>query len=90
MSDPTDLSEFLQRAYNRLRKPSWDGGLEEALAHPLRGPILRSLARDLRDRGSRPPPTPSPTPPVNRPRNTLKLPAILDRKRLASGEREDD
>lgn len=90
MATPQVTPEFLERAYNRLRRPSWEGGIDEALAHPLRGPIIRSLARDLMIRPTLPPEErPSryaykaPTKPVNQR-------VILDRKRLASGERDDD
>lgn len=86
--NPSD--EYIQRAYTRLRKASWEGGLEEALAHPLRGPIIQALARELKERPTRPAPAGASYPPPRRSQNFRKLPGNIDRKRLASGERDDD
>lgn len=82
--------EYVRRAYTRLRKSSWEGGIQEAIEHPLRGPIIAALARELRERRVNPPRTDVPPPPAKRELKLRKLPAIMDRKRAASGERDDD
>lgn len=39
--------EQLQLAFRHLRRPGWPHDLDAALAHPLRGPCIRGLARNL-------------------------------------------
>ncbi len=89
VSRPPPDQSFITRAYNLVRKDSW-GDLAETLAHPIRGKIILAYARSLSDgrtlptheeRGKQRPfqrLLPDPTP------------LRFDRKRLASGEREDD
>ncbi len=90
VSRPPPADTFITRAYKLLRKDSWQGGLAEALAHPIRGKIILAYARSLSDGGS---------PPTHEERGKQRpfqrllpdpTPLRFDRKRLASGEREDD
>jgi hypothetical protein len=80
---PTD--EQLQAAFARLRRPSWPATLAAALANPLHAALLRGDAVRHAMRPAAPPPAP--------PARHLPLPrsaAHFDRKRAASGERDDD
>lgn len=82
--------ELLQRAFNELRKPDWGSDLDAALTHPLRGKIIVMAARDILRRGH----ASAKEKPVNTAGKSVQTadlkPPPLDRKRLASGEREDD
>jgi len=84
--EPTD--EQLERAWSELAQPGW-GTLAEVRTAARHYSLVRARAAALASG--------RPLPPVqiegnNRPRCMAvpKHPPILDRKRLASGEREDD
>ena len=85
--------EFIERAYNLLRRPTWQGDLGQALLHPIHGKIILAVARNMETRAkAHPPPEPSYLG-VSRafsPRSKEPTPLRFDRKRLASGEKEDD
>jgi len=100
MSAPQTTPEQLHAAFAWLRRSDWPATLEEALAHPLRGRLVRLVAR-LQAEGVRvvePAAVPRPAvirpePPLQRRRKTRAAsapPQQLDRKRAAAGEREDD
>lgn len=89
---PDSPQELLVSAYKRLRKHNW-GSFVDALADPIRGRLIRGLARRM-ETGTAPVCVENPP---NLPgKQTLQRyharPAFqgLDRKRLAAGEREDD
>ena len=80
--------EYLLKAFNRIRIDSWGNDLDANLSHPIRGKIIASYARRLALH-------PSPSPASNPPKLPGKIilpstPLPLDRKRLASGEKDDD
>lgn len=82
---PTD--EQLQAAFARLRRASWPATLEAAMSSPLHAALLRGDAVRHAMRQPAPPPAPA------APARALPLPrpaAHFDRKRAASGERDDD
>lgn len=85
---PSD--EWLLKALNRLRRPGWPTSLEDNMAMPMRAKILSTVARALQVRGDRPAPVEPPKPQVFKPTPAPYVPRPLDRKQLASGEREDD
>jgi len=89
--DPPD--EFLWKAYLALRKEHWEGGFDAALNDPIRGRLIRGMARRIE---TGPPPDRQEKPanfPVNSIPSWLRNRGPihgLDRKSLAAGEREDD
>ena len=46
-TDTTPRDEQLQLAFRQLRRPGWPATLEQALADPLRAPIITCVARDM-------------------------------------------
>jgi len=46
-ANPPPSQEAIERAYRRLRRDAWEGGLEDALAHPIHGKIILAYARDI-------------------------------------------
>lgn len=86
--------ESLERAYRHLRKSEWVGGLEDALNDPIRGRIIRGVARLMQTGlwGSQ-----QEKQGISRPSrgslSTLKVPRTyqgIDLKSRAAGERNDD
>lgn len=84
----------LEKAYYRLRKPDWHGGLDDALSDPIRGRLIRGFAR-LMQSGQWPSPTPKDeVVPLRTTASTQyrsrNKPSGLDFKSLAAGEKDDD
>lgn len=81
---PTE--DQLQAAFARLRRPGWPATVAAALASPLHAALLRGdVVRQL----MRKPAPPAAAAPVR----SLPIPRVaahFDRKRAASGERDDD
>ena len=101
-AEPQLTPEQLLQAWRHLNRPGWPPTLDEALAHPLRGPCVRGLARQFaRERLALPwryvPPTPAhapevpatPTAPraITAPRH-MHAPRF-DAKRAAANDRDD-
>ena len=88
MSEPIER-EYLVRAYERMRHTDW-GTLDEALAHPVRGGLIHGMARSLQRMALHPTAENPPKPrPFSSPARGFQG-GTLDRKRLASGEKDDD
>lgn len=86
----TPSRELLLKAFNLLRKADWGSDLDVALTHPVRGKIIIMRARAML-RGGYPSHDENHAKlPVKPGENHELKPLPLDRKRLASGEREDD
>lgn len=80
--------QYLLQAFRRIRIDSWGNDLDAALSHPIRGKMIVSYARRL---ALHPSPPPAPNPPKLPGKIILpSTPLPLDRKRLASGEKDDD
>lgn len=92
MSYPAEIPDrnLLLRAFKELRRPDWGDDLEAALVHPLRGKIIVARARDILRGGSDRRGKISANSGVKSVQTPDLRPPPLDRKRLASGEREDD
>jgi hypothetical protein len=88
---PPYSPEQLRQAWQAKRKPSWPATFEEALADPLCELVIRLAARCLALRSAkRPAPSPTTSP---RPAHAVPVPThqpMLDHKRRAAGERDDD
>lgn len=82
--------EWLERAFNRIRRDEWSLTLDEYIADPIHAKILGSYARWLM---TNPQGHPLPKPP-NLPRKSASRwamrPGEIDQKSRAAGERGDD
>ena len=79
----------LRRAYVRVSHRRW-GTFEQAIAHPVYGKIIRAVALHASRHPGEAARINPPIPPVKGPYTGLSKPPALDRKRLASGEKDDD
>ena len=98
--EPPLTDEQLALAWRHLRRPGWPDTIDAALVHPLRGPCIRGLARNLSRSGHvsvgsyRPPShahaPPGPATPTQPPpkRSDLGQAArkAVDRKRAAAND----
>lgn len=88
--EPALTREQLLLAFNRLHRPGWPASLDEALAHPLRGPAVLGLARCLvREAARRPAPVRPTRPPAMVLRATGGQPRF-DARRAAANDLKDD
>jgi hypothetical protein len=89
--------ELLRQAFQAARRPNWPGSFEEAMQDAIYSRLVRinavRLARGQSIGSStviRRPAVKAPGLDRTPPRTTPQLPLPLDRKRAASGERDDD
>lgn len=90
----TPTAEQLQLAFEQMRRRDWPATFDEAMQNPLcaallRGQAVRQLLRAQYPAG--PPAAPSPAPP--RPSRAVPVPThapVFDRKRAASGDRDEE
>lgn len=86
--------EQLQSAWQRLWRKGWPPNLEQTLQDPVRAALVRSDAvrQVLRETAQPAPWCAPPIPPraTPAPIHSATRPPLLDRKRAAAGEREDD
>lgn len=82
--------EYLVRAFNKIRPFYWGDDLDAVLNHSIRRNAVIAVARRMQRSGE----PPSYTEPVKLRHCSSPIPPSkqrpLDRKQLASGEREDD
>lgn len=102
MARPEPTDEELRTAWMHCRKASWPATFEEAMQDPVRSRLVRLTALHPPRKFRRAMPTPQSTPrarlfdpvPAARDRQSLPLPgiapAVIDRKRAAAGDRDDD
>jgi hypothetical protein len=88
---PLPDRKYLQRAFNFIHPASWGDDLDATLEHPIRSIAVIAVARRMQREGEpTEPDKPAEYATRNRPLQAPRHPPIMDFKRLASGEREDD
>lgn len=89
--------EQLRSAYEERKRSDWPASYEEAMQHPTYSRLVRMhashdavMARMVVHRPVVQPPEPPPPRTTARPLSVPRHPPILDHKRAAAGERDDD